>query len=108
MDAKVSAPRITAPYLDSFNGHHVTLVGKVTQLRGDQAIVDADGAVTLILNRDAHLTNGHAVQVVGKVNPDLSIKVLSAQDLGSDVDLSLYAAVVEATHRCKQIFVFDQ
>ena len=51
MDSKVSAPRITAPYLDSFNGRHVTLVGKVTQLRGDQAIVDSDGAVTLILNR---------------------------------------------------------
>jgi replication factor A3 len=51
MDSKVSAPRITAPYLDSFNGRHVTLVGKVTQLRGDQAVVDSDGAITLLLNR---------------------------------------------------------
>jgi replication factor A3 len=105
---RIVTPRITAVYLDNYVDRTVLLLGKVTQLRGDQAIVDADGAVTLILNRDAHLTNGHAVQVVGKVNPDLSIKVLSAQDLGSDVDLSLYAAVVEATHRCKQIFVFDQ
>jgi replication factor A3 len=48
------------------------------------------------------------VQVVGKVNNDLSVKVLSAQDLGSSVDLGLYAAVVEATHRCKEIFIFDQ
>ncbi|KAI9149595.1 Replication factor A protein [Paramyrothecium foliicola] len=108
MDSKISAPRITAPYLDSFNGRHVTIVGKVTQLRGDQAVMDADGSVTLLLNREAHLTNGNAVQIVGKVNPDLSIKVLSAQDLGSNIDLSLYASVVEATHRCKEIFIFDQ
>ena len=36
-------------------------------------------------SQDAHLTNGNAAQIIGKVNPDLSIKVLSAQDLGPDV-----------------------
>lgn len=33
--------------------------------------------------QEAHLANGNAVQVIGKVNPDLSIKVLSSRDLGT-------------------------
>ncbi|KAL7785275.1 hypothetical protein V8C37DRAFT_405899 [Trichoderma ceciliae] len=85
MSEQMSAPRITASYLDSFVGRVVTIVGKVTQLRGDQATIDADGVVTILLNRDAHLANGNAVQVIGKVNPDLSIKALTTLDVGSGV-----------------------
>lgn len=51
MAEQLSTPRITAPYLDSFVGRLVLLVGKVTQLRGDQATLDSDGTVTVILNR---------------------------------------------------------
>ncbi|KYK60874.1 hypothetical protein DCS_02012 [Drechmeria coniospora] len=88
MAESISAPRITAQHLDAFAGRLVTMVGKVTQLRGDQATIDADGTVTVVLNRDAHLSNGNAVQIIGKVNPDLSIKVLSSKDLGPGVGLS--------------------
>ncbi|PHH93352.1 hypothetical protein CDD83_5906 [Cordyceps sp. RAO-2017] len=105
MAEQMCSPRITAQYLDSLVGRLVTLVGKVTQLRGDQATVDADGTITVVLNRDAHLINGNAVQIIGKVNPDLSIKVLSSRDLGPGVDFGLCTAVVEATHRHKDIFV---
>jgi hypothetical protein len=130
-------------YLDNFVNRHVLLVGKVTQLRGEQATLDSEGTVTVILNRvrvylasicllqtsssyfrtqpaalrvcarknihppyrhgtplqtiyrtkpltssfikESHLANGNAAQVIGKVNPDLSIKVLSAKDLGPGV-----------------------
>ncbi|KEY66243.1 hypothetical protein S7711_09171 [Stachybotrys chartarum IBT 7711] len=84
-EAQVNSPRITAPYLDSFRGREITLVGRVAQLLGSQATIDSDGLVTLILNQDSHLTNGNAAQIKGKVNPDLSVKVLSAQDLGPDI-----------------------
>ncbi|KFH43678.1 Replication factor A protein-like protein [Hapsidospora chrysogenum ATCC 11550] len=132
MAEQLSTPRITAPYLDNFVGRHVLLMGKVTQLRGDEATIDSDGAVTVSLNRDAHLANGNVAQVIGKVNPDLSIKVLSCKDLGpnvarsdsrseanpphdalalidtpSSLDLGLYASVVEVTHQHKSIFVSE-
>ncbi|CAI0653989.1 unnamed protein product [Colletotrichum noveboracense] len=107
MAETTSTPRITAQYLDNYVGKNVMLVGKVVQLRGDSAVLDADGNVTAILNRDVHLTNGNGAQIVGKVNPDLSIKVLSSRDLGSGVDYSLASAVVEATHQHKPLFVFD-
>ncbi|WQF86507.1 Putative replication factor A protein [Colletotrichum destructivum] len=88
MAEPMSTPRITAQYLDSYVGRNVMLVGKVLQLRGDSAVLDADGNVTAILNRDVHLTNGNAAQIIGKVNPDLSIKVLSSRDLGPDTSNS--------------------
>ncbi|KAF4470679.1 Replication factor A 3 [Fusarium albosuccineum] len=90
MAEQMSTPRITAAYLDNFVGRVVMLVGKVTQLRGEQATLDSEGSVTVLLNRDAHLANGSAVQVIGKVNPDLSIKVLTSRDLGTGVDHGPY------------------
>jgi hypothetical protein len=51
MSEQLSTPRITAAYLDNFVGKVVMLVGKVTQLRGEQATLDSDGTVTVLLNR---------------------------------------------------------
>ena len=51
MAEQLSTPRITASYLDSFVGRHVLLLGKVTQLRGDQATLDSEGTVTVLLSR---------------------------------------------------------
>ncbi|KAH6724293.1 replication factor A protein 3 [Leptodontidium sp. 2 PMI_412] len=104
MAEPISTPRITSTYLDSFTNRTIRIVGKVTQLRGDQATIDSDGIVTAHLNRDAHLTVGHAVEIVGKVNQDLSVKVLIAFDMGRDFDYEVYKAVVDATHRYKEIF----
>ncbi|KAG5665398.1 hypothetical protein KAF25_009523 [Fusarium avenaceum] len=112
MAEQLATPRITAAYLDNFVGRVVMLVGKVTQLRGDQATLDSEGTVTVLLNRDAHLSNGNAVQVIGKVNPDLSIKVLTSRDLGAGVGkyqssfchFALYSSVVQATHKHQSIF----
>ena len=46
-----STPRVNARYLDSYVGRNVMLVGKVQQLRGEQAVMDAAGPVQLLLNR---------------------------------------------------------
>ncbi|XXH00185.1 54S ribosomal protein yml6, mitochondrial [Hypoxylon texense] len=80
-----STPRISAALLDSFVGHNVIIVGKVSQLRGDIAFLDADGQVQANLNRDCHLMVGNGAQIIGKVNPDLTVKVLNAIDLGNNV-----------------------
>jgi replication factor A3 len=50
-----STPRITASYLDNFQGQAVRLVGRVTQLRGDHAVIDAGGQVTVHLTRVSFL-----------------------------------------------------
>ncbi|KAI3580912.1 replication factor A protein 3-domain-containing protein [Fusarium oxysporum f. sp. albedinis] len=104
MSEQLSTPRITAAYLDNFVGKVVMLVGKVMQLRGEQATLDSEGAVTVLLNRDAHLTNGNAVQVIGKVNPDLSIKVLTSRDLGTGVDHGPYQSSQAYTPRVAMVW----
>lgn len=93
--------------MDSYVGHNVIIVGKVQQLRGDTAFLDAEGQVQANLNRDCHLMVGNGAQIIGKVNPDLTIKVLNAIDLGSNVDFQITQNVVNVTHQLKDIFVYS-
>lgn len=51
MAEATSTPRINAQYLESYVGRNVTIVGKVTQLRGETAVIDADGPITVMLHR---------------------------------------------------------
>ncbi|ERS99308.1 replication factor A3 [Sporothrix schenckii 1099-18] len=102
--ASMETPRVSCSYLNSYVNHNVLIVGKVVQLRGESAILDADGHITVNLNRESRLVGGNAAQIVGKVMPDLSVKVLSAQDLGVDVDLDLAQKVVEISQENKAIF----
>ncbi|KAI9790722.1 MAG: hypothetical protein M1816_004863 [Peltula sp. TS41687] len=104
MAEDISTPRINAAYLDAFQNQTVRIVGRVIQLRGERATIDAGGNITAILNRDSHLTPNNAVEIVGKVNPDLTVKVLVATDWGSNIDFKAVDAVVDATHRYKEIF----
>ncbi|KAI1776327.1 replication factor A protein 3 [Hypoxylon cercidicola] len=103
----VSTPRISAALMDSYVGHNVIIVGKVLQLRGDTAFLEADGQVQANLNRDCHLMVGNGAQIIGKVNSDLTIKVLNASDLGTNVDYQLSQNVVDVTHQFKDIFVYS-
>jgi hypothetical protein len=44
-------PRINAKYLEKFVNHTVRIVGKVTELHGESAKIDASGTINLILTR---------------------------------------------------------
>jgi hypothetical protein len=52
-------PRILAPHLNNFQHRIVRMLGKVVQLRGDTAVIDAGGNVDVILNRVSSITNPH-------------------------------------------------
>jgi replication factor A3 len=91
MAESLSTPRINFSYLDHFTGRTVRLTGKVVQLRGEEATIDAGGHITAHLSRDSHLTVGNAVEIIGKVNQDLSVKVLQSTDMGSNLGRSSLA-----------------
>ncbi|KAI9695098.1 MAG: hypothetical protein M1820_008923 [Bogoriella megaspora] len=103
-----ATPRITDQYLEHFTHQTVRVLGKVISLRGEQATLDAPGPINLILNRDSHLVQNHAFEVVGKVQNDLSIRVLASTDFGTDIDFKAYEAVVDVTHRYKEIFYGEE
>jgi replication factor A3 len=44
-------PRINSQYLDAFTGQTVRITGKVSQIRGETAVIDANGEITVLLNR---------------------------------------------------------
>ena len=46
-----ATPRILAPHLSTFQHKIVRLLGRVVQLRGETAVIDAGGNVNVILNR---------------------------------------------------------
>ncbi|MCJ1342642.1 hypothetical protein MMC31_000829 [Peltigera leucophlebia] len=104
MATSEATPRIHAPYLQAFTNQTVRILGKVVSLRGETATIEANGSITIHLNRDSHLTINNAVEVVGKVQPDLSIKVFQATNFGDNIDFTAVTALVEATHRYKEIF----
>jgi replication factor A3 len=52
----IASPRITCAYLNTYVGKNVIIVGKVIQLRGEEALIDADGNITAHLNRVSSLT----------------------------------------------------
>ncbi|KAI9671378.1 MAG: hypothetical protein M1831_004287 [Alyxoria varia] len=107
MTSAEATPRITAEFLETFQNKTVRVLGKVVALRGETATIDAGGQINVLLNRDCHFQTDHAVEVVGKVTNDLSIKVLAATEFGTNIDFSIYKAVVDATHNHREIF-YDQ
>ncbi|KAL7416412.1 replication factor A protein 3-domain-containing protein [Mrakia frigida] len=92
----VVTQRVNSAMLGDFRGKTVRLTAKVVKLNGDTAIVEASdkGQVDLHLNRDAHLSETY-VEVIGKVQEDLSIKVLWSIDMGSDLDMSVVDTVTK-------------
>ena len=46
-----STPRVSSQYLGQYINRNVIIVGKVLQLRGESAVMDSNGNVTLNLNR---------------------------------------------------------
>jgi Replication factor A protein 3 len=73
----IQTPRILPSHLHAFHpssahsrtANTVRLLGTVTALRGETAIItcDSHGDVTLQLKADSHLQMGRLVEVVGKV-----------------------------------------
>lgn len=46
-----ATPRVTMQYLESFQQKTVRILGRVNQLMGDRAVVDAGGHITVHLTR---------------------------------------------------------
>lgn len=49
--ASEATPRINAQYLENFMNQTVRILGKVVSLHGETATIDANGGITIHLNR---------------------------------------------------------
>ncbi|RPA95225.1 replication factor A protein 3 [Choiromyces venosus 120613-1] len=97
-------PRINAPLLDQFVGRTIRLVGKVTAVHGNKATLDSNGQVIAHLDRDSTLRIGSAAELVAKVNPDRSVRVLTSTDFGDNLDMGVYGELVNICQQYKEVF----
>lgn len=122
----LSTPRILPKHLEQFAPHmhaptaNIRLLGTITSIAGSQAtLTTGDGdTVALLYQKDAHFSPQGTYEVVGKVvnlegGAGLGVKVLYAtewprNEQGKAPDLKLYEAVVEATHKYREIFYVDR
>lgn len=116
MASNLSTPRILPKHLQQFSGQTIRTLGHITTIHGSSAtLTSGDGdTVTLVLNRDSHLSPQALYEVVGKVinlegGHGLGVRVMAAtewpkNEKGVAPDLKMFEAVVDATHRCKEIF----
>ncbi|KAG7530718.1 hypothetical protein FFLO_04826 [Filobasidium floriforme] len=101
-------PRVNAARLAQYKSQTVRLTGKVVRMDGDTAIIEASdgGQVQIKLHREANISDPF-VEILGKVNDDLTIKVFSSMNLGSDLDLGVVEKVVQLAHTDKASGVFS-
>ncbi|RMZ88686.1 hypothetical protein DV736_g4073, partial [Chaetothyriales sp. CBS 134916] len=116
-----TTPRVLPAHLHAFapSAHPATstvrLLGIITTVDRDQATLTCGSeSVTIVLNRDSHISVNSMYEVVGKVidlagGQGLGIRVLSTTEWprnarGELPDLKLFEAVVDVTHRYKSIF----
>ncbi|KIX04459.1 uncharacterized protein Z518_05327 [Rhinocladiella mackenziei CBS 650.93] len=121
--ATMSTPRILPAHLHAFapgstSYNTVRMLGIITTVSGEQATLTCGSdAVTILLNRDSHLSVGSLYEIVGRVvniegGHGLGLRVFSSKEWprnenGQQPDIKLFEAVVDATHRYKSIFYGD-
>ncbi|KAK9465721.1 replication factor A protein 3 [Lipomyces arxii] len=97
-------PRITAQLLQMYQGRVVRLIGKLTDIRGNSATLDSAGSVNVSLARGVEFQQGHFYEVIGRVNPDLSLQMLDGVDFGTNIDMDNAIALANLSQKYPEIF----
>ncbi|KAG4304920.1 hypothetical protein PORY_001595 [Pneumocystis oryctolagi] len=97
-------PRINASFREQFVDQTVRMIVKVKKLKGDTALVDCCGLIQVHLNRDSNFIEGNAFEIIGKINPDLSVNVLTSINFGKDIDFEAVNSVVQISHKYRELF----
>ncbi|CDO53227.1 conserved hypothetical protein. Putative replication factor-A protein 3 [Geotrichum candidum] len=103
--ASFITPRVNATYLDEFKTKNVRIVGQVTQVHGDNVVIDANGQVQLNLSPAVgELKVGQFCEIIGTVQNDLSIHVSGVQDFGDNVDLAVFNSLAKYSNKYHDLF----
>ncbi|KAK7206117.1 replication factor A protein 3 [Myxozyma melibiosi] len=104
MSTEGICPRVNAQYLKPFVDRVVRLVGRVTQVSGESAVLDSAGSVTVFGTRDIVFNEGEIFEVTGRVNADLSIKALDGVNHGTQGNLDNVNAMVDIVQKNKSFY----
>lgn len=76
-------PRINAALREKYVGRPVRIVGRVVDFQPPHATLEASGTLQVSVPAGTNIQQGHDFEVLGRVNPDLSLTTLSAIDFGT-------------------------
>jgi len=93
----------------SFINSHVRLIGRVNHVNQDIVTLDtSDGEqVEVQINRGTNFIYEGYIEVVGKVNPNLTIRELASYQWAptqTDFDFQLYDEMLQAYHKHRELF----
>lgn len=96
--------QVNQALLGQFPDQIVRIVGKVTSLRGTEGTIDASGPVEVHLNSESNMREGKFVEIIGKIQSDLSVRTLTTINLEGNIDMSLVDQVIQLTHNHRELF----
>ncbi|KAJ1967036.1 hypothetical protein H4R35_006829 [Dimargaris xerosporica] len=98
-------PRVNSGMLPQYTNTSVRLVGKVLQVQGTKAVLEASdhGKVTIDL-MPANNFGTQYVEVIGLVQDGRSIQEYSSCNLGDTFDLGNYNKLVELSQKYQDLF----
>eukprot|EP01112_Ceratiomyxa_fruticulosa_P007770 TRINITY_DN2018_c0_g1_i2.p1 TRINITY_DN2018_c0_g1~~TRINITY_DN2018_c0_g1_i2.p1 ORF type:complete len:106 (-),score=22.22 TRINITY_DN2018_c0_g1_i2:164-481(-) len=104
MDSFIT-PRVNKSYLSSFVGNTVRLVGKVINQNSGTAVLESSDhqQVQVYQQQGSHYAD-EFVEVIGKVNPDGTIREEIFYNWGSNFDLDLYNEAIQEYHKHRELF----
>eukprot|EP00002_Diphylleia_rotans_P012216 TRINITY_DN238_c0_g2_i1.p1 TRINITY_DN238_c0_g2~~TRINITY_DN238_c0_g2_i1.p1 ORF type:complete len:108 (-),score=10.97 TRINITY_DN238_c0_g2_i1:197-520(-) len=97
-------PRVNGTLLRSYVGSDVRLVGKVLSVSGTKAVLLASDNTHVHVNTSGNSRYQTIVEVVGNVNPDLTLREISFVNFNDDFDLGVYNEMVQLTQEFKPLF----
>ncbi|KAL1918793.1 uncharacterized protein VTP21DRAFT_2815 [Calcarisporiella thermophila] len=98
-------PRVNSVLLEKYRGKVVRIVGKIIQHSGNYGVIEAsdNGHVRVQLNNENTWGTPY-VEIIGRVNDDLSITEFTSSNFGENFDLKLHNQLVQASQRYVELF----
>ncbi|KAJ8324575.1 hypothetical protein BDV3_004988 [Batrachochytrium dendrobatidis] len=98
-------PRINSSMLHKNVGRTVRLVGRISLLNAQQAILEASdkGQVNILLVQGSTVRQG-VVEILGRVEADMSVTEISSCMFDENYDADAYDKMVQIAHSQPQLF----
>ncbi|RKP01469.1 hypothetical protein CXG81DRAFT_25853 [Caulochytrium protostelioides] len=98
--------RITSAHLQSTVGKLVRIAGRVLSRSSETAVLQAAdmGEVTIQLGPDSMLQPDTVAEIMGRVNPDLSIQEMTSNTFDGPMDMETHAKMVDYAHQYGELF----
>ncbi|KAG0227042.1 hypothetical protein BGW42_004524 [Actinomortierella wolfii] len=104
-EAYPTTPRVNSAMLGNYKDKNVRFVGKIINHNAERAVMLAadKGQVQIHMNSESAYGTPY-IEMIGKVNEDLSISEIASYNLGDNFDLDTYNAMIVKAQQFPDIF----